>query len=55
MVLKNVVVYLKDGRRIDISGRTPQDAVSYLQSVGVRTPADIERTVHSFQAQPARS
>lgn len=44
-VLGDVIVQLKDGRRIDISGRTPEDAVAHLRALGVTTD-DIEHTTH---------
>lgn len=41
----DVVVYLKDGRAIDVSDRSPAEVVRELMAQGVGTD-DIECTVH---------
>jgi hypothetical protein len=41
----SVVCHLKDGREIDLSNLTAEEAVLKLQSAGVKTD-DIEATVH---------
>lgn len=43
----NVVVYLRDGRTIDLSGLEPEAAIEHLKRYGV-TPEMIERTEHQI-------
>ena len=44
-----VVVFLTDGRTVDLSGLTAEAAVDSLRALGVTT-ADIARTVHTLRA-----
>lgn len=54
-----VVVFLFDGRVIDISGLSPSDAIDRLKAAGVQRPSEIRQTVHriprrSLQQQQVR-
>lgn len=42
----DVVVHLKDGRAIDLSGRTVDEAIAHLRALGVSIPDDIRETHH---------
>lgn len=45
--MSTVIVYLKNGGVLDISGMSPADAVAFLIAKGV-SPEAIERTEHRF-------
>lgn len=46
------IVYLKRGQTVDLTGRSPDEAIALLQRLGVK-PEDIERTVHRVDRQLA--
>jgi hypothetical protein len=41
----DLIVYLTDGRQIDVSDMTAGEVIAKLRELGV-TPADVDRTVH---------
>jgi hypothetical protein len=47
LVVVAVIVELRDGRRLDITGKDPAAAVDYLRAQGV-APADIKNTWHTL-------
>lgn len=47
--VKSVIVYLKDGRSIDITGCDPADAIQKLADHLVR-PSDIQNTVWTISS-----
>lgn len=44
-----VIVQLRDGRNVDITGMDPEVAVTHLLALGVR-PVDVVNTVHRIPA-----
>lgn len=41
-----VLVFLYDGRVIDVSGLTSTEAIEKLRAAGVKRPSEIRRTEH---------
>ncbi len=55
-----VIVHLKDGRDVDVSGLSPGDAIAKLRAAGVEHPMAIRWTEHrisrgELQLYPERS
>lgn len=46
----SIVVHLKDGRAIDISAFSPEEAIRHLRALGV-TVDDIAQTVHVIRRE----